>query len=928
MKFKKSHVLLISLISLFLLLGISSVSAASDADVIAQDMSIDDISVIGDVDNNLNDVETLSEGEETVPDEPGTGGDSDEGGEDPVEDSINTNITAEDKEYTYGDTIKITFNLTDNEGNPINDTNKSNFKVYCKNSTDEGEFNSTVGFSINNESQIVLDQLGVGNYSIKIQFLNSTIGDKNYTESNKTISLNITKTGTRFNATTAKVQIDEDVIIPFKIYIDCNKTLNVDVSRLNVTIDGEEYSFTNITGGNNVTNGIKLTNFTKGMGNYTISIHYLGNVNCEENITTFALHILENNTIIANDTFKVNNSNKTITIPFSIINSGNVTVENEETGESSTINNVSNLTVTEQDLVLLVIYDNGTENVTVVIDSDNFTLNGTEGNYSIELTVPIDFNTTLYKAQLVIIYKNDTLNETNKTINLTAFAEANIVSEVNVAPYQFGEFRFRLVDAAGQPLANYNVTISDLTFFSFGSGGGISLSGSKTFTSDDEGYIIFNDTYMHNDPMTGLSMMLSYNFTSLPAGTYNITFSSSGFYQISNKTEITVEKIQAKIIADNIVDEYGKILKYTFQLVREGTNEPIKASNVQFHIVASNIDAVREAATNLTGYYTSPDLNLSAGTYNLTLKSLDDSLNCSEVKKNLTLNKRNAILSASNRTIYYNSDYSAIVTLKDSKTGKVVSNAYVLIRVYTSSKDYGDFLGKTDKDGKVYLTTPLAVGKHKITFTCADNNYNASSITRYLTVKKASAKLTANKVTTYYRSGKNFQVKLINTKTNKPIYYGTVNIKVYITKNRYYNITGVTDGNGIVRLKINFKPGTYKVVVSSADKGYTAKSVTSQIKVTKAPIKMAPTALKVKKGKYFKVKVTSTKSKKVLSGVKVKVKVYTGKKYKTYTIKTNKKGIASLKIKQKVGKHKVILTPATTKYYTGKKVTKTLKVTK
>ena len=169
---------------------------------------------------------------------------------------------------------------------------------------------------------------------------------------------------------------------------------------------------------------------------------------------------------------------------------------------------------------------------------------------------------------------------------------------------------------------------------------------------------------------------------------------------------------------------------------------------------------------------------------------------------------------------------------------------------------------------------------------------------------------------------------MTNTKNSKAIYYGNVNIKVYISKNKYYNLTGTTDANGIVKLKINYKPGTYKVVIGSADKGYTAKSITRQIKVTKAPIKMAPTALKVKKGKYFKVKVTSTKSKKVLSSVKIKVKVYTGKKFKTYTIKTNKKGIASLKIKQKVGKHKVVLTPASTKYYTGKKVTKTIKVTK
>ena len=463
MKFKKSHVLLISLISLFLLLGMSTVSAASDADVIAQDMSIDDVSVIGDVDNNLND-ETLSEGEENVPDEPGTGDGSEEGEDNPVEDSINTTIDAkDDHEFSYGDTIKINYTLKDNESNPINDTNKSNFIVYYKNSTDvDGEFNTTVGFSINNESQIVLNQLGVGDYLINIQFLNSTIGDKNYTESNKTINLKINKTGTRFVADVAVVQIDEEVIIPFKIYIDCNKTLNVNASRLYVTVNGEEYSFTNITGGNNVTNGIKLTNFTKnGTGNYIINITYNGTDNCERSEIAFELHIVENNTITANDTFKVNDSNRTITIPFSITNSEIITVEDEETGENKTINNVTNLNVTKGNLTLILSYDNGIENVTVNIDSEEFTLIDNEGNYSIELTVPIDFNTTLYKAQLVIIYANDSLNETNKTINLVAFKEVSVkpVGNGNEADYQFGNFTFKLVDANNETIAIANVCI-------------------------------------------------------------------------------------------------------------------------------------------------------------------------------------------------------------------------------------------------------------------------------------------------------------------------------------------------------------------------------------------------------------------------------------------------------------------------------------
>ena len=57
------------------------------------------------------------------------------------------------------------------------------------------------------------------------------------------------------------------------------------------------------------------------------------------------------------------------------------------------------------------------------------------------------------------------------------------------------------------------------------------------------------------------------------------------------------------------------------------------------------------------------------------------------------------------------------------------------------------------------------------------------------------------------------------------------------------------------------------------------------------------------------------KIKKVISGVKVKIKVYTGKKYKTYTVKTNSKGIASYKLKNtlKVGKYTIYTSYGTLK---------------
>ena len=924
MKFKKSHILLISLISLFLLLSMSAVSAASDSDIVAQDMAIDDIGEIGDIDNSDNDfidANLLSEGDgnddpenpdnPVGPDDPGTGENEETGAP--------AKLEASNETYSFGDTIKINVSLKDDQGRSIN-ISQEDLMVLCK--LDSAENFTNRNFTLDNESKIVFEKyetLSVGNYTVKIIY-NKTIDDVEYFFETL-VTLNITKSDTNLTASDVKVNLGSNIIIPINLTVESNRTLKVYKGNMSVIyiIDGEEYIFnvTNETGGYNITHKIKLLNFTYGIGNYVILIKFLGTDNCNPSNTTITLSILENNTLNANGTIKVNNSTKNVTIPFSVINYNIVNIT-DENGENTTNLTVNNLTVLTGDLKLVLKYDNGTENVTVEIT--DFTLEGEEGNYTISFITDLNFTADFYKANLTIIYKNDTLNETSKTVNIKAFAEASIEPVVSEADYQFGEFKFRLVDGLGNPITNYNVTLSGGLYKINYTNDTSSLSSIK-LTSDDEGYIILKlsngSEYETND----------FKYC-LPAGKYNVTFINDGFYEF-NKTEITVNKINAKIIANNVTSEYGNTIRYTFQVVHAVTGEPIKFASVQFKIVASNINYTRNDTTNISGYYIClNNITLPGNTYNLTLKSIDASLNCSTVKKYITITPRKAVLTASNRTIYYGSDYSAILKVTDKKTGKVVQNVYVWFRVYISSSKYSDFIGRTDKNGKVYLSTPLAVGKHKIIYKTLDSNYNASSITRYLTVKKASAKFTSSSVSTYYKSGKIFQIKLTNTKNKKAVYGAKMNIKVFISKNKYYNYTGTTDANGLVKFKISYKPGSYKVVVSSCDKGYSASAITRTIKVSKSPIKMAPTSLKVNKGTYFKVKVTSTKTKKVLSSVKVKVKVYTGKKYKTYTIKTNSKGIASLKISQSVGKHKVVLSPGSPTYYSAKALTKTLTVTK
>ena len=213
----------------------------------------------------------------------------------------------------------------------------------------------------------------------------------------------------------------------------------------------------------------------------------------------------------------------------------------------------------------------------------------------------------------------------------------------------------------------------------------------------------------------------------------------------------------------------------------------------------------------------------------------------------------------------------------------------------------------------------------------ADTRYKASSVTKYITVKKASAKFKAPKVSTYYKSGKYFTVTLVNSK-NKPVYDAKVNIKVFVSKNRYYNYNGNTGSNGQIRLSLStLKPGSYNVVIAKGEsKNYTAKQATSKIVIKKSPTKLIPAKKTAKKGKnaYFNVTVKNTKTKKIIAGVKVNVKVYTDKTYKTYTIKTNSKGVAKLNTKSlSVGTHKVVVSSAN-KYCVAKAVTSTIKITK
>lgn len=887
MKFKKSYVL-ISLISIFLLLSLTAVSAADDMDNQLPDNSavevIDDVDEVEDTnDNYLTNSNILSDGDSTdVGNESG----------DPVEEKIPTTIEAEDHSYIFGDDLQINFTVNDNNDKIINFT-KENLKIL--NESDE-PYNFTITQAPGVEKpHVTLDNLFAGNYTLHIMFL----GNDTYSASEKTIALTIDKTETQIVANASSAKVGDKITIP--ITIKCgsnfNKTYNYNYQNFTVLYGEQVINVTakvNITE-NGTVKGIAISNFTNEPGEYALTIKFLGSQSCNPSETTVTVKILANTTIKANDTIKVNQNSKNVTVPI-VISYSNGT-------------NVTNLNVTKDDLKVYLKTNGETIEIT------DYNLNNS--------TIGFVNENIQDKSQLVIVYKEGSLDEANKTINITTYINAKIEAQNVVVDYQSGNFTFLLKDAdTGAVLPNTNVTISGVYFFS--NVNGTSARPSETFTSDANGLIFLDNVNLNK----GIDFsFFVYNFTTLDAGKYNLTFKGNSSMELNQNVEITVNAVKAKIVADNYNEYVGSTKKFTFKLVNAATNQVLKLVSMQFKVKIGSATNTYNATTNLTGE-ASFNVNLQAGTYPVTILTNSANVVKTTLDRTIKINKKPGVLAANNRTIKYGSDPTAIIKFTDKNTGKAIVGGIVKVRLYTTSKKYVDLAFRTNKTGHVQFSAALSVGKHKMIISSLDNNYTASSITRYVTVKKTTGKFSASKVTTYYRSGKLYKIKVINTKNNKAMYGAKVLIKVYTSKKKYYRYDGTTAGNGIVQFKINYIPGTYKVVISSNDKGYTAKSVTKQIKVTKAPIKMTPTSLKVKKGKTFKVKVTSTKSKKVISGVKVKVKVYTGKKYKTYTIKTNKKGIASLKITQKVGKHKIVLSPGLPSRYSAKALTKTLKVTK
>ena len=286
---------------------------------------------------------------------------------------------------------------------------------------------------------------------------------------------------------------------------------------------------------------------------------------------------------------------------------------------------------------------------------------------------------------------------------------------------------------------------------------------------------------------------------------------------------------------------------------------------------------------------------LNVGEYLITVEYLGDDRNAANsTTAKLTVNKADSTLAVDNVALDYGESIN-LTAIAEGATG---------IAAKIDGKD-------ATVDGYVITIPSLEVGEHTLTVTTiADANHNPVTKTATITVNKLKTKLTASAVTTTYNVAKNLVITL---KDSQGKALSGVQLTVNLNGAKKYT----TDKKGQVKINVaKLVPKSYTAKISFAgDKNYKAASTTAKVTVKKINTKIAAKAKTFKyedKTKKYTITLKDNKNK-VLKNKKVTLKV----NGKTYTAKTNSKGVATFKLNKltKKGKFNAAITYAGDKYY-------------
>ncbi|WP_458405621.1 hypothetical protein [Methanobrevibacter sp.] len=445
-----------------------------------------------------------------------------------------------------------------------------------------------------------------------------------------------------------------------------------------------------------------------------------------------------------------------------------------------------------------------------------------------------------------------------------------------------------------------NNTDYEFKILAFDSIRGENQSLTVTLPEDADGPVFVNVTDWKGTVIKTLNAsstdgVATFNLGQLQTGKYNVLayyssyeYESAPYYYHEDSTLFSVRDIlNANVTAKNVTED-------------ENTNFTIEVpSNFTGNVsIVVDGEVIYNGTVNST--IIADKLGPGSKTANVTFYGDDNYVQESKLV-NFTVEKLIPSIEAIDMTRGWNSPYDYQAVFYDKKHNPL-ANTEVIFNV-----DGKNYTVKTDDNGLAQLTSSkLAIGEYVITLI---NNVTGENATAKLSIVK---RLIENKdLTLYYRDGSKWDVRAIGDDGN-PV--GKGEIVVITTHGISYKC--MTDKNGYARLRIELLPKSYPITAEYKD-----YKVTNKLKVIQT-LKPVKKTIKVKKSaKSFKIKASLKQGKKPVKGQKIVFKI----KGKKYSAKTNKKGIATVKVKKNIikklkkgKKYKVTITYSLNYTYSNK----------
>ena len=302
----------------------------------------------------------------------------------------------------------------------------------------------------------------------------------------------------------------------------------------------------------------------------------------------------------------------------------------------------------------------------------------------------------------------------------------------------------------------------------------------------------------------------------------------------------------------------------------------------------SDVSVPMENTADSSDISVSSDSNVDNDSSKVSLSS--EEVLGSENSNTLSTNTESNVLTSTNTeltspttSIYYMDSFN--VTLKDASSKALAGQT---VKVVINGTSYS---AKTNDKGVASVPLTLAPGKYTATASYGGSGNYAAAETRSTSVD-VLATIKSSNITKYYKGSTQYTATFYTSQGNA---LANTNVNITVNGKTY---TKKTNEKGVASLAVDLKPGTYMVTAVDPVTGYSLNTTFKILSTIKAS--------DVSKVYTDSKKFTATFYKstgKVLANKNIKFKI----NGKTYTKKTNSKGVASLAmVNLKSGTYKIV----------------------